>query len=292
MVSKRRASAVVAAIATATALAAFPIAAQAHDTPAGFYYGADGSGPGPDGSNVEYTFPNCGGAYGLYVGNVDQGGSWTYNHQSYSNAANLNSYEGYGIGSENYYSLGGPGDDGATTPTAAQDYGEDQGDQALSNLENFYDQSGTDQPLDYIVLYADIEASSTGSNGWNGNKALDRDVFNGFFDVTAGVDVTIDGYPVPVYTGMYGTANFINGELSGTIAHTIEWTAQTSISSYSNTGDCASGWNSGSRTADFYLGDGQGSACAINYQYISGSQDYDQVDADRLESGIDDGSCD
>jgi hypothetical protein len=285
----RRLIAGIAATVTAAAVLAFPAAAQAGDTPAGFYYGADSSGPGPNGSGVEYTFPNCGGAYGLYVGRVNEPDD-PYNKQSYSNAANLNSYEGYGIGSQNYYALGGPGDDDATTASEALNYGEDQGDLAMSNLESFYDESGTDQPLDYIILYADIES---GNGGWNGNTGLGRDVFNGFFDVTAGVDVTIDGFAVPVYTGIYGTEDFINSQLSGTTPKTLEWTAQTSHGSYSS-GECATSWDSGSFSAVFFLGDGEGSTCAVSYQYVSDAtapEDYDQVDASRLESGIDDGSC-
>ena len=64
-------------------------AAYAGDAPTGFWYGSDGSGPAPQGTGVEYTMPNCGGAYGSYTGQLNSVRS-PYNVASDSNAANAN----------------------------------------------------------------------------------------------------------------------------------------------------------------------------------------------------------
>ena len=283
----RRITTGLAAVAAATALAAAPIAAMAGDTPTGFYYGADTNGPGPSGSGVEFTMPTCGGAYGSYTGRTNTGTD-PDNNKTFSNDANLNAYSTFGLGSQNYFDLGGPANDNATTAAEAMSYGESQGNTALAALRSFYNNSSVDLPLNFIVLYADIEA---GNGGWTTNPALGRDVFNGFFDVTSGVRITVQGASMPVYTGIYGTKNFINAQLSGTTPHTFEWTAQTSHASITSS-ECASGWNSGTFSADFFLGDTESSACAVQYQYVvSNTVDYDQVDVDRILAGVTDGTC-
>lgn len=272
--------------AAATALAAAPIAAVAGDTPAGFYYGNDTNGPGPVGSGVEFTENTCGGAYGSYTGRTNTGTD-PDDHRAWSNDANLNAYETFGFGSQNYFDLGGPGNIGATTAAQAMSYGETQGNTAMAALRSFYNTSGTDLPLDFIVLYADIES---GNGGWNGNTALGRDVFNGFFDVTSGVRITVQGVSEPVYTGVYSTADFANGQLSGTIPHTFEWTAQKSHGTITSA-ECASNWNSNGFSAVFFLGDTTSSACAVQYQYVVGGADWDQVDVNRINAGITNGTC-
>jgi hypothetical protein len=93
--------------------------ADAGDTPAGYWYGADGSGPGPVGSGVPYTMPTCGGAYGSYTGRIDSVPD-SYNNVSYSNAANDNDNSGYGIGSQNYFVLTGPLSDPSYNGTDAE----------------------------------------------------------------------------------------------------------------------------------------------------------------------------
>ena len=55
----------------------FPVAnAFAGDSPAGFYYGADGYNPTATGSSVPYKEPTVGGTFGGYVAEV-----WTFADQ-------------------------------------------------------------------------------------------------------------------------------------------------------------------------------------------------------------------
>lgn len=54
----------------------------------------------------------------------------------------------------------------------------------------------------------------------------------------------------------------------------------------------ANGWDSPlGYIADFYAGDNQNSVCAVAWQWISGSADYDQVSGSRIASG-EGGACD
>jgi hypothetical protein len=284
----RRTLAAMAALAVAAGMVGVPATALAGDTPAGFYYGADTNDPGPVGGGVEYTFPNCGGAYGDYVGRVDYPGD-SDNHVSFSNAANANAIYGYGIGSQNYYLLSGPTDAGATTASAALAYGEQQGNAAMSNVAGFYNSGGVEAPTYDPIIYADVESWS--GDGWGSNTSLNRDVFNGFFDEIYGSYAEIQGVPFPTFAGIYGPPGFINSTLSGSLPKTFEWTNQNSYGSYFS-GVCASSWSSDNLTAQFYMGDTTSSPCAVAYQYIvSNSIDYDQVDAARIENGEEAETC-
>lgn len=280
------AAAGLAAAGLAALMLAIPTAALAGDTPPGFYYGSDTNGPGPVGSGVEYTFKNCGGAFGNYIGRVDSAND-SDNKEGYSNAANANAINGYGLGSDNYYVLSGPTDDDATTAAEALAYGEQQGDAAMSNVSGFYNSSGVEAPAYDPIIYADVEQYN--GDGWS-STSLNRDVFNGFFDVIDGSYVDIQGVYYPTFVGIYTQPDIVGGILSGSVPKTFEWTNQNSYLTY-GPGECASSWDSGSMTAQFFMGDGQGAACAVAYQYISGSADYNQVDYARIVAGEDDGTC-
>lgn len=103
-------------------LIAAPGVALAGDSPSGYYYGSDDGGPAPSGSSVPFSMPVCNGAYGSYVGQLNQSGSYEYNVASYSNRANQNMLQGYGTGSQNVYFMLGPNDASpkATTVSEAQ----------------------------------------------------------------------------------------------------------------------------------------------------------------------------
>jgi hypothetical protein len=90
--------------------------------------------------------------------------------------------------------------------------------------------------------------------------------------------------------GLCTQPDIVGGILSGTVTKTFEWTNQNSCAAYSS-GECASSWNAGSLTAQFFMNDTQSSACAVAYQYICGSADYNQVDYDRIVAGEDDDTC-
>jgi hypothetical protein len=270
-------------LAVAAVIALTGTAAYAGDTPTGYWYGSDGSGPAPQGTGVEYTMPNCGGAYGSYTGQLNQVSS-PYNVASDSNAANANQASGYGVGSQNSFMIAPPQSDPSYngTATEATFWGESQGNAAMENWGSFYGQSGINLPSNPII-YADLENSQY---TWNsGTTSLNRDVFNGFWNEVHQKLVSIKGTQREIYAGVYATANFWSNYMTGTLGGTYEWTAQTSYGSYSS-GNCASGWKSPvGYIADFYAGYNQNSACAVAWQWISGKADYDQVNGSQIVSG-------
>lgn len=97
-----------------------------------------------------------------------------------------------------------------------------------------------------------------------------------------------------MYVGVYTTADWWSANVSGALGGTIEWTAQVSYSSPSSS-DCAYRWQSPdgstSHVAEFYAGYSQTATCALAWQWISGSADYDQVDGSGLRSAFSSGAC-
>jgi hypothetical protein len=279
---------VVAALAvTFVVIVASAMPAFAGDTPAGFNYGADGSGPGPTNPSgpVPYVMPTCGGAYGSYIGRVETFPDNEFNVESYSNDANANSNGGYGIGSSNYYELVGP--QGYNTASAATGWGKTQANTAVSNFVSFYDQSSA-TALTYPVLWAALE---TKQGGWTSNTALNRDVLNGFLDIVTLAETRIKGYDIDLWAGVYTTNVWWNTYMTGTLSGTFEWTAQTSVSLPSSS-DCASGWTSPyGNDAVPYAGYTTGSACMAAWQWVSGAADYDQMDSNRIQAGVNDVTC-
>jgi hypothetical protein len=267
------------------AMVGFPAAATAGDTPAGFYYGTDGNGinnSGPTGSSVPYKEPSpCTGDFGSYVGRIESFPD-SANHEAWSNDADENAYSNDGVGSQNYYVLSGPGSMSASEATT---WGMDQGETALDNFYDFYNQNGADLPL-WPIIYADLE---TGGGNWTSNTSLNRDVFNGFWDVVEETDMSIGGDTVLIFAGAYSTDDWWSEYMSGNLNGTIEWTAQTSTSTPEA---CASNFSTSSTVAHFFAGYGTGSQCAVAWQWVSSNpQDWDQVDAARMESDISNVLC-
>jgi hypothetical protein len=225
--------------------------------------------------------PNCGGAYGSYIGEINTGG---YNEEAYSNAANANDDAGYGIGSSDYYMVEGPSPDHLTAAEALA-WGEEQGNTAISNFVAFYDKSSvleTGTP----IIWADLEDAG---GGWSSNTSLNRDVYNGFHDAVAGSGTTIKGAPTDLWVGVYATDDWWANHMAGTLSGAFEWTAQISYSSWAS-GDCAHAWQSPDGSADhyavFYASYSQSSACAVAWQWISGYNDYDQMYSSRIQNGM------
>ncbi len=102
--------------------------AYAGDTPTGYWYGSDDSGPALQRTGVKYRMPNCGGAYGSYTGQLNQMSS-PFNVTSDSNAANANQASGYGVGSQNSFMIAPPQSDPSYngTATEATFWGESRG---------------------------------------------------------------------------------------------------------------------------------------------------------------------
>jgi hypothetical protein len=282
----------VSAVALAVGFVGVAATAMAGDTPAGFYYGTDTNGfgptgPGPSGSSVPYKNPSpCDGDFGSYVGRIESFPD-SDNHEAWSNDANKNANSGDGVGSQNYYVLSGP--DGLSgfngTASEATTWGEDQGEAAINNFYDFYNQGGVNPPS-VAIIYADLE---TGGGGWTSNKSLNRDVFNGFWDVVHEVAISVGNSAVLVFAGVYATADFWNDNISGTLNGTLEWTAQTSLSAPP---PCASGFSTSSTVAHFYASYTSSSTCAVAWQWISSpAEDWDQVDAARMSSDVSNVSC-
>lgn len=263
-------------------IVAFSGVANASDSPTGFYYGADDGGPGPSGTSPVYSMPTCGGAYGVYVARMDTVPD-PYGNTAYSNAANEDAALGRGYGSMGAWDLEGPGDDPKYngTTTEAYDYGLQQGASALTEWKAFYAQSGVKPPAQAGIMMADVEQGNGGYGTSSTYQSLDRSVFNGFYNYLTSQN------PV-LYAGIYTTPDFWNSDFGGTFAsqHVIEWTPVTSQSSPSSSA-CAQGWTTPLGTsAQFYAGYTSSTTCALMWQFVSGSEDYDQMYVTRTTENI------
>lgn len=123
------------------------------------------------------------------------------------------------------------------------------------------------------------------NDGWASNTQLNRDVFNGFWNQTHDRLIHVAGSEREIFTGVYTSADWWNSNVAGTLNGTFEWTSQVAYSTPSSA-DCAYGWDSpqgnGSHSAYFYAGYNQSSPCAVGWQWIAGSEDYDQVQGYRI----------
>ena len=278
--------AVVIAVALTTLLELGAPAALAADGPPGFYYGSDGSGPGPVGSEVEYTMPTCGGAFGAYIGRITYASDPTYNNPTYSNDSNANAAASYGLGSSNYFDLAGPTEDPGYNGSAAEAtaFGQSQGFTAQANWQSFYSSHLIPR---HPIVFADLEYANP---GWTGNQALNRDVYNGFWGVIAKDRVDIGRLgPFTLYAGVYTNSGWWDTYISGSLAGSFELTSQVSFSSIGSN-DCAYEFASPKgdtyHIADFYAGYSQQSPCAVGWQWVAGNLDYDQLDAAKIEAGM------
>lgn len=256
----------------------------AGDSPAGFWYGADCSGPGGNGTTVPYLEPTCGGLYGSYVGRINES-SDPYNHALYSNETNANYTTGHGgLGSQNFFALDGPKADPNYTGTTneASGWGELQASTALSNWISFY--SSNHKPY-WPLIYADIEPGNPGWLSGSSNSSINRAVFNGFWDVITGT--TESGESKPLETGLYispsNWATYFSGQ---TLGSTFEWTPVMSYSS-AITSDCPTGFSSSGGASVQWPLSGDNPACEDAWQWVSSvSVDYDQVVGSTTSAGI------
>ena len=284
----------------AITLIATTTAARAGDTPAGFWYGADGSGPSATGSGPS-TMPTVGGSFGGYVGEL---GTWTNRLGCTSGeawnahdaaAANTNHFTYHrGVGTGGYWFAGGPGADPHYNATTSEAYawGKQQGEWAYTDWQNMY-HSGTRMP--FQILWMDIENAGNGlANGWGEvfarpttctrhiiqtgvAPALDRATFNGYWDY---LHTTQHNVPQP---GAYSAPQYFDVVFGSdrNIPNTWEWSYEADSGSVT---PGPSGWCQKSSCAEFFGGQTSNSKYAVMWQWSQHDGDSDQIDANRLPS--------
>jgi hypothetical protein len=284
------------------AILVFPSAAWAGDTPAGFFYGIDGSGPTINsGTCYPCQEPNVtgGGTAGVYIGEM---GGW---QEAYSQSCGSGFVDAFnptdfddvwgnhangkgGVGNSLYWFLGGPGVDPNYNGTATEAYnwGAYQAYLAASVWTYLFNAFGTGS-LSFHVIWGDIEPDGNGlSTGWYsfGNCSrvtstahpspnLDRNTFNGYWDYLVNVSNEAPG--------MYSASDYWNVVASGhssLTGSTLEWTYQQQSGAL-NPGPSA--WIQGADHGEFFGGQSQSSPTALMWQWHEGAGDYDQLDASR-----------
>jgi hypothetical protein len=279
-------------------------AANASDSPSGFYYGTD-SWPVSGTGSAPYTEPKIGGSDGGYIG---MAGNWartegchTGNFLAWSSAnsaqANTN-YTKYhiGIGTGVYWYMGGPGVDphyNGTTTEAAK-WGADQASWTLAAMKKLN--------VTYPVVWADIEQPGiepAPDNGWNDvytgpcswhvkasyiSANVDRAEFNAYASyITSHSKDDVGVYSSPgIWQSIFGTGS------ASRIPNTYEWTyeVETSKLSAAPVGWCLRGTKS---CAEFFGGQSSSSKYALMWQWSGGGGvsngvgDFDQIDVARMK---------
>lgn len=268
--------------------AAAPAAAVAGDSPAGFYYGMDGTGPTMT-SCYPCQEPTIGGTVGVYVAEI---GGWPQAEGcGWSNAVNTTDFDDEysnhqygGWGDQSYFFLGGPGVDpnynGSTTE--AYNWGVKQGNQAISDWNG---QAPLLSNASREDLYGDVEPDGNGlSTGWNSHGncsgrtstaspggALDRQTFNGFYNTVAG-----DGLVPALYSASdYWDA--VLGSSYDSVPNTDEWTYQQDTSVQ----PAPVGFSAGSSSAIFFGTQTSSSSHAVMWQWSQAGGDWDQLDTNH-----------
>ena len=260
--------------------------ALAEDT--GFWYGADGAGPGPANSAAPYQEPSCGSGhmYGGYIGKIGGAdlvsasnttgygpghtGAWNSTYAADANANHFNYHPEHGVGTGGYWFMFGPGaTDG--TGLGAYAWGQRQGQWALGDWQRWY-ANGTHR-MPFQILWMDVE--KPGFYGWGSDGGANRQVFNGFWDYVTNAKQG----PVP---GVYSTAAQWNEIMAGntSIPNTWEWTAQTSRAAQPS--PCPTSFSGTGQSAVFFGGQNASSAHAAMWQWsLSNTADYDQIDSNK-----------
>lgn len=269
--------------------------AFAGDSPGGFYYGADGSGPTAVGS-FPYQEPTTGGTFGGYVGEVytwsDYLGCTSGREVNQVDVADANyNAANYHVpvppyGTMLYWFMGGAGVDPGYNGTGTEAYHGGQV-QAQAAMEVY---NGAGPAVYSHLVWMDIEAGpSYRVNGWNhvasscGTNVtsnyvapnLDRDTFNGFWNYIHNSTAFAPGaYSAPdFWSCTFGTSY-------GSIPHTYEWTYE--YSSISVNPGPSSWCQTGYGCAEFFGGQDAASSYALAWQWSLAGGDYDQFDANRF----------
>jgi hypothetical protein len=248
--------------------------------------GADGSGPGANGSVGHYTEPGCGDYYRLYIGELGESvdGSQYYNPPTAGSTTNDSTYvgeaynnyqNGRGFGAGLYYWVDGLVGSGLSeTAYNATWWGGEQAAQALAFLADA--QSATGNKYTSQFIFADIEDNA----GWESGAAgqpYNADVLDGFI-----AEVQSQSQNVGVYSGHTVFPDIMG---SGTTLSQAEWTSTESESSYTA---CPSGvltGGPGGSVAQFFGGETPSQNQALMWQWVSShSADYDQADYTHYEN--------
>jgi hypothetical protein len=255
---------------------------------AGFYFGADGNGPGPSGTDMPSP---CSGSYGFYAGRVDSPAPTDgYMKVSYANQAQTNANAGRGNGLFAYGDLEGPkaysGFDG--TDAKATYWGEIQANAFANNYDTDLDNYGLDFPS-YPQVFADMEGKNpgwlTGSSGYSNWQTLNRDVFNGFYSQieTWTFPNTSETMIPAMYTGLSFFDTYMPNQ---TITGTSLWEASWYYSSGTLPGSCSlSNFSINGFSPQSIFGQSTSSACFEFWQWASTNSstwDWDQSDHAKL----------
>ncbi|MFY9782809.1 MAG: hypothetical protein WAK12_04670 [Acidimicrobiales bacterium] len=167
--------------------------------------GADGTGPGANGSAGHYTEPGCGDYYRLYIGELGESidGDFYYNTPTAGSTENdstyvgeaYNNYEnGRGFGAGVYWWVDGlVGTGMAETAANANWWGGQQAANALSYLSDAQAATGNEYTSQFI--FADIENNAGWEPGASG-QPYNADVLDGFIE-----EVQLQKQNVGVYSG-------------------------------------------------------------------------------------------
>jgi hypothetical protein len=263
------------------------------DTPAGFYYGADGNGPYAQGTGVPHTNYAVNGSFGSYGAEVDTWTNWqlctsgrAVNTTDVSDG-NSNAGSGYGIGTYLYWYGAGAGADpnfAAGNTTEAKTWGEDQANAAYS----YYEAHGP--TIATGVLFLDIEQAGSGYNGWTEwtkdcgtvlqhsgiSAAMDNATIAGFFSAAEG-----DGFVPGVYSSP-GEWDPVTGS-AALSSSAFEWTSQ-----YNSTPNSETPGPTGFNAQSGYPTGAEWFGAIANDQEALWQWDFNTCDSDNGEPG----SCD
>ncbi len=260
-------------------------AASAGDGPPGFWYGADGYGPGPTSS---LDMPVCGGMYATYAGRVDNiAPDDGFFNVSYAQAPSFNADLGEGIGMLAYIDVTGPRADPYYNGTAveAETWGVEQAWYAFANWDYDIDYDVDYYPL-YPIVFADMES---GNPGWiAGDSSLNRDVFNGWWEALQEYDDPLD---MALESGWFANPSFNSEYMSGQIlTGTWGWESNWAYEVSGNlpVGDCVrKGFQApdGFTPSPMFGTKAASSGCFFGWQWANSNgndADWDTLDSNRL----------
>jgi hypothetical protein len=276
----------------------------------GMNWGADGNAPVPNASSscgssgVPWLEPNVSsngcGKFGVDYGeiggffsmsqvpNCNQSPAWsgTAIGDAYANAQ---ASSAYGVGAGGYFLLGGPGISPGYNGSIDQAYGwgESQGNEAVSLWLGHPDVDADDLPLA-------LDVEEDGGQGWNelyencSNKTsatiaenVDRATLNG-----AIAAIQADGIQVMIYAADGNWPTIFGSGTSADVSQYQEWTAHwgSNCANYAPPEWTQTYLNcSGSNDAVFFGDVVRTSSCAVMWQWSGGTDDYDQIDKNRID---------
>jgi hypothetical protein len=280
-----------------------PASALASDSPAGFWWGIDGSGPALSGSSEPYmepnvTGPNGQGRAGIYLGRaglyldmlqdstghacVTESNAYFTDNNASKEMANYNAGDGRGLAA--YYYSGGPGADPYYDGTYSEAYtwGEEQGIDAEYMADQhpnvgptidtiFFDVDGTGDGWTKVFSG---RCGSSNSGDVSGSGSLQRAVWDGFYYWIFN--------NTNYYVGVYSSSQWHTIMQShDSVADAMEWVADWGSSKCIT--PAPTGWsaNCNSNTPGWF--GSPPSSCKVAWQwYGSSTGDYDQFDNGNL----------